>query len=248
MSWSKIQIPEQSTATLVVVKDISPTSSEKTVRDFFQFCGTIKEFELQKDESSGKQSALVWFDREPAAKTATLLTNALIDDSHITVEPYFKDAIPFGPDAIPSVSDDQDESQEAKPKSRILAEYLAAGYQLQDHVIAKGLEYDQKYNLSDKVKTYLVQLQETVKQLDDKYKVSETVTTKAGEIDSKYSVQDKVKLTVEQVQQHPVAQRVQGIATQTYSQVLAVHELAKRIAAEKKAASIAASAPTEAAL
>lgn len=240
MSWSKIQIPEQSTATLVIVKDISPASSEKTVRDFFLFCGKIKDFELQKDEHSGKQVALVWFEREPAAKTATLLTNALIDDSHITVEPYFKDAIPSGSDDL------QDESQESKPKTRILAEYLAAGYQLQDHVIAKGLEYDQKYNLSDKVKTYLAQLQETVKQLDEKYKVTETVTAKAGEIDSKYQVQDKVKLTVEQVQQHPVTQRVQGIASQTYTQVLAVHEQAKRIAAEKKAASIAASAaPTE---
>jgi hypothetical protein len=219
-----------------VVKDISPASSEKTVKDFFLFCGKIKDFELQKDENSGKQTALVWFEREPAAKTATLLTNALIDDSHITVEPYFKDAIPVGEEAT-------DDGQESKPKSRIIAEYLAAGYQLQDHVIAKGLEYDQKYNLSDKVKTYLAQLQETVKQLDNKYKVTETVTTKATEIDTKYQVQDKVK----QVQQHPVAQRVQGIAAHTYEQILAVHEQAKIIAAEKKAASLAASsAPTEA--
>lgn len=237
MSWSKIEIPEQPTATLVVVKDISPASSEKTVKDFFLFCGKIKDFELQKDEHSGKQTALVWFEREPAAKTATLLTNALIDDSHITVEPYFKDAIPSGEDAT-----DEGHGQESKPKTRIIAEYLAAGYQLQDHVIAKGLEYDEKYNLSDKVKTYLAQIQETVKQLDDKYKVTETVTIKAGEIDSKYQVQDKVK----QVQQHPVAQKVHDIAASTYAQVLAVHEQAKLIAAEKKAASIAASsAPTE---
>lgn len=235
MSWSKVQIPEQPTATLVVVKDISPASSEKTVKDFFLFCGKIKDFELQKDESTGKQSALVWFEREPAAKTATLLTNALIDDSHITVEAYFKDAIPTGDEV-------HDESQEGKPKSKIIAEYLAAGYQLQDQVIAKGLEYDQKYNLSDKVKAYLAQLQETVKQLDEKYKLTETVTAKAGEIDNKYQVQDKVK----QVQQHPVAQRVQDIASTTYAQVLAVHEQAKLIAAEKKAASISAnSAPTE---
>jgi len=228
-SWTKVQIPEQPVATLVVVKDIAPNSSEKTVKDFFLFCGKIKEFELQKDEVSGKQIALVHFEREPAAKTATLLTNALIDDSHITVEPYFKDA-------IHTSSDEYNEgSQEGKPKTRIIAEYLAAGYQLQDHVIATALEYDHKYNFSEKVKSYLAQLQETVKQLDEKYKVSETITAKATEIDTKYQVQDKVKTTVVQVQQHPVAQKVTGIATETYTQVLAVHEEAKRIAAEKKA-------------
>jgi len=226
VAWTKVAIPEHPTATLVVVKDISPASSEKTVKDFFLFCGKIKEFELQKEDDSEKQTALVLFEREPAAKTATLLTNALIDDSHITVEPFFKDAIPSGAEEV------VDGSQEGKPKTRIIAEYLAAGYQLQDQVIAKSLEYDQKYNLSDKVKTYLAQLQETVKQLDEKYKVTETVTAKAGEIDAKYQVQDKVK----QVQQHPVAQKVQGLATQTVTQILAVHEEAKRIAAEKKAA------------
>jgi len=241
VAWNKVSIPEQPIATLVVVKDISPASSEKTVKDFFLFCGKIKEFELQKDESTGKQTALVLFDREPAAKTATLLTNALIDDSHITVEPYFKDAISVSGEELHAGS------QEDKPKTEIIAEYLAAGYRLQDHVVANCIEYDQKYNVSETVKNYLLRLQEIVKQLDEKYKVTETITTKATEIDVKYSVQDKVKTTVEQVQQHPVTQRVTGLAAETYTQVLAVHEEAKRIAAEKKAVAIAASTSVEAA-
>jgi hypothetical protein len=241
VAWTKVSIPEQPIATLVVVKDISPASSEKTVKDFFLFCGKIKEFELQKDESTGKQNALVLFDREPSAKTATLLTNALIDDSHITVEPYFKDAIFVSGEELHSGG------QEDKPKTEIIAEYLAAGYRLQDHVIANCIEYDQKYNVSETVKNYLLRLQEIVKQLDEKYKVTETITTKATEIDVKYSVQDKVKITAEQVQQHPVTQRVTGLAAETYNQVLAVHEEAKRIAADKKAAAIAASSSVEAA-
>jgi len=237
-SWSKVQIPDHPVATLVVVKDISPASSEKTVKDFFTFCGKIKEFELQKDDHSGKQIALILFEREPAAKTATLLTNALIDDSNITVEPYFKDAISIGSEDV------HEGSQESKPKTRIIAEYLAAGYQLQDHVVSTALEYDEKYGVSDKVKTYLNHLQTTVKQLDEQYKVTETVTAKAGQIDEKYQVQDKVLATVETVKQHPVAQQFQGLATQTYTRVLAVHEDAKRIAAEKKAVAIAAQSTT----
>lgn len=233
-SWSKVQVPDHPIATLVVVKDIAPASSEKTVKDFFTFCGKIKEFELQKDDHSGKQTALILFEREPAAKTATLLTNALIDDSNITVEPYFKDAIVIGSD------DAHDGSQESKPKSRIIAEYLAAGYQLHDQVISKALEYDEKYGVSEKVKSYLSHLQSTVKHLDEQYKVTETVTTKAGELDEKYHVQGKVMATVETVKQHPVTQQFQGLATQTYTQVLAVHEDAKRIAAEKKAAALVA--------
>jgi hypothetical protein len=227
-TWTKVQIPEHPIATLVVVKDIAAASSEKTVKDFFLFCGKIKEFEIQKDEHSGKQIALVLFEREPAAKTATLLTNALIDDSTITVEPYFKDSITTSTDDV-----------HAEPKTRVIAEYLAAGYRLQDQVITAALEYDTKYNVSEKVKAYLAHIQDTVKQLDEKYKVTETVTAKAGEIDEKFQVQDKVKTTIGAVGQHPYTLKVQGLATQTYTSVLAVHEDAKRIAAEKKAAALA---------
>lgn len=239
-SWTKVQIPDHPIATLVVVKDIAPASSEKTVKDFFTFCGKIKEFELQKDDHSGKQIALILFEREPAAKTATLLTNALIDDSNITVEPYFKDAIVTGSD------DANDGSQESKPKTRIVAEYLAAGYQLQDQVVTTALEYDEKYGVSEKVKSYLNHLQSTVKHLDEQYKVTETVTVKAGEIDGKYQVHDKVLATVETVKQHPITHQIHDLATRTYTRVLAVHEEAKRIAAEKKAVAIAAQSTTEA--
>ncbi|CAG8656840.1 10671_t:CDS:2 [Cetraspora pellucida] len=70
----------------VVVYNISACVSEKTVKDFFLFCGKIEEFKLIKEESSDKQISYITFEREIAAKTAKMLTNAVIGDSEITVK------------------------------------------------------------------------------------------------------------------------------------------------------------------
>lgn len=88
----------------VYVTNISPNANEKTVSDFFSFCGKISklfvnkyvEFQIlpnsvadipffREQETS---SAVVEFETESAAKTALLLTNALIVDRPITVVPY----------------------------------------------------------------------------------------------------------------------------------------------------------------
>lgn len=82
---------------------------------------------------------------------------ALIDDSHITAAPYFETT--SAEDKTPEQDNAEPTRQENKPKSRIAAEILANGYLLQDHVVAKGLEYDQKYNLSSRLQNYLTQLQ-----------------------------------------------------------------------------------------
>jgi K+/H+ antiporter YhaU regulatory subunit KhtT len=234
---------------LVVVHNIAATSSEKTVKDFFLFCGKIKEFELQKDDTDEHQVALVHFERESAAKTAILLTNALIDESHITVEPYFKDAIPTSVDE-PAASN----GQESKTVTSVIAEILASGYQLQDHIIAKGLEYDTKYGVTVIVQSYFARIQENVKAVDEKYRVYDTVTAKATELDAKYHLQEKAQTAAQQAQTTaqnalatPTGLRVQELATQTLAQIAAVHAEAKRIAAEKKAADISTTTETAAA-
>ncbi|CEG81992.1 hypothetical protein RMATCC62417_16124 [Rhizopus microsporus] len=73
--WS-IAIPETPSPNYVIVKNISLQSTEQTVKEFFLFCGKIKEFELKIDQDDDKhQIALIHFERESAAKTATLLSN-----------------------------------------------------------------------------------------------------------------------------------------------------------------------------
>ncbi|KAF0441701.1 RNA-binding protein vip1 [Gigaspora margarita] len=71
----------------VVVYDISSLSSEKTVKDFFSFCGKVHKFKLIKNEINNKQTAYITFERESAARTALMLTNAVIGDSQVTVKP-----------------------------------------------------------------------------------------------------------------------------------------------------------------
>ncbi|KAM3579475.1 Protein vip1, variant 2 [Umbelopsis sp. WA50703] len=225
-AWKSVIIPSEPSPNYVVVSHIAGTSSEKTILDFFQFCGKIKEFELVKDDDEKHQVALIHFERESAAKTAVLLSNALIDDSHIVVAPYFI--------STENSSDKEDETttQEDKPKTRIIAELLAHGYMLQDQVVAKGLEYDRKYAVQSRVTSYLTGLQTRAKQLDDKYRI----WGKALELDQKYKIQEKAQgafnvaqAKAQEALNTPTGQKVQDIANQTLAQVTAVHHEAKKI-------------------
>ncbi|KAF8979766.1 hypothetical protein BGZ46_005085 [Entomortierella lignicola] len=165
-----------------------------------------------------------------AAKTACMLTNAMIVDSQIVVKPYFEEA-------------DSGDSQEAKPKATILAEILAAGYQLQDTIIEKGLEIDAKYGVANKINAYVEAAKAQAQALDEKYKVTE----KASELDNKYHVQERVNAAVgqgigysNQALQTAPAQKVAGVAVHVKEQIAAVHHEARRIADEKKAKAVGA--------
>lgn len=183
-------------------------------------------FFCRRDEDEKHQTALIYFERESAAKTAVLLSNALIDDSHIAVAPYFE--------ASASTADKEDEetTQEGKPKTRVIAELLAHGYMIQDQVVAKGLEYDKKYAVQSRFTSYLSGLQTRAKQLDDKYRI----WGKAMDLDQKYKIQEKAQgafnvaqAKAQEALSTPTGQKVQGLANQTIAQVTAVHHEAKRI-------------------
>ncbi|CAG8801365.1 11335_t:CDS:2, partial [Dentiscutata erythropus] len=131
------------------------------------------------------------------------------------------------------------DGQEGKSKLRILAEILAAGYQLEETLLSKVAEVDAKYGLSAIFKEYFTFFQANLVAIDDKYKVTDTVR----ELDSKYAVQDKVKKTVSQAQDkaHCVLDSNTGkLALDIYEKVTKqvgdLHCKAKQIANEKKAA------------
>lgn len=96
-----------------------------------------------------------------AGNSAKNVALALIDDCHIVAEPYFSSAPPQETEKAATNQENATESttQEGKPKSRIAAEILANGYILQDQIVAKGLEYDNKYGLSSRLTGYLSSLQ-----------------------------------------------------------------------------------------
>lgn len=225
----------------ITVSNISSSASEKSVKDFFLFCGKIKEFELIKKVSDDHQTAYIVFERDTAAKTALMLTNAVIGDSQIKVsladDGSFSDESPEQDGYI---------SQEDKPKAAIFAEILSAGYQLHDHIIERGLAFDAQYGLSNKFKQYIVQLQDQLKVLNDKYKVTEIVTSKATELDQKYHVQDNVKKVASQAQDKATSalststgKRLTDFYVSTTKVVSDVHFEARRIANMKRSLKIA---------
>lgn len=84
----------------------------------------------------------------------------MIDECHITATPYFdKHAAAESETAPAENANAADQQQESKPKSRVAAEILANGYVLHDQIVAKGLEYDNKYGLSSRLQGYLGFLQ-----------------------------------------------------------------------------------------
>ncbi|RIB11307.1 hypothetical protein C2G38_118890 [Gigaspora rosea] len=226
----------------VVVHNISGTASEKTVKDFFLFCGRIKEFELVKDESSDKQIAYITFERDTAAKTALMLTNAVIGDSQITVKCEDDDA--------PHEEYTQDGdgiSQEDKPKAAIIAEIMAAGYQISDTIIQTGIDYDAKFGISARLTQYLKALQEQIQSLDNSYHVSETISNTSSQLANKYGVQDKVNYVTSTVQDNAnkaletaPAKTLLNFYSSTSKKAVDVHNEARRIADEKKARNIVA--------
>lgn len=209
-----MQIPTEPTPKLVRVNNISQKTPEKTIRDFFAFCGKIQELELKKE--GDHQTALILFERASAAKTAALLSNALLDESHIQVEPYFSNASAAAADEEKSPTED-----DTKPKASVMAELLAAGYTLSDQVIQAGHDFDQKYGVRARVQPYWDRLMANL----EKYNVTEKTRqlTDAAQSQANQWLQSSTGQKVQQqVQQHVL------------DPVAAIHAEAKRLTVCRK--------------
>lgn len=171
------------TSNTVHVKNISAETKEQQIKEFFSFCGKITELQVTQD-ANGTQNASVTFEKETAAKTAQLLDNTQLGASQISVTP----ADGSGDEATPPTTNadrDTDEiTQEEKPRSRILAEYLAHGYVIGDAAIQRGIELDHKHGVTTRFMNTLTTLDQKfhatdrAKAADQSYGIS----TKAGSL------------------------------------------------------------------
>ncbi|KAK3112218.1 Protein vip1 [Teratosphaeriaceae sp. CCFEE 6253] len=215
----------------VHVKGISSQTSEKEVRDFFSFCGKIQSLSVtpESNESSSSQSAAVTFEKETAAKTALLLDNTQLGTAQVHVSSAASlDQIAGGKTAG-SADDGEDIAQEDKPRSRIMAEYLAHGYVLSDSVVQKALAADQQHGISNRFMS-------TLQQFDQRTKASE----RAQAVDQKFGITAQagagwrgLNSYFEKAVGTPTGQRVRAFYAQGQKQVLDVHEEAKHLAALK---------------
>ncbi|KIV84763.1 hypothetical protein PV11_00522 [Exophiala sideris] len=217
-------------ATVVHVKGISHDTSEKEVKDFFSFCGKITNISVtpESDSPNSSKSATVTFEKETAAKTALLLDNTQLGKSqvHVSTAGSIDDLASKAGAAVSSSLEDDHIAQEDKPRTRIVAEYLAHGYTLSDNVINQAITMDKKHGISSRFTNALTSF-------DAKYKATDT----AKSVDSKYGLTDRAMTAwgglnsyFEKAMDTPTGQRVRQYYVAGDKQVRDVHNEARRLA------------------
>ena len=121
---------------------------------------------------------------------------------------------------------DGDIAQEDKPRSRIVAEYLAHGYLLSDNAIQQAITLDKKHGVSSRFTTALTNF-------DTKFKA----TDKVKGIDSSYGISEKaatgwrgMSSYFEKALGTPTGQKLANFYTQSDKQVRDIHNEARRLA------------------
>jgi len=201
----------------VLVTNISPSANEKTVSDFFSFCGKISQLFLKKEEGKDTSSAVIQFETESAAKTALLLTNALIVDRPITVTAYVQSSpstsapadstTPIVTEPVEGTPVEQSNisqkdfggvADEDRSKTSVIASLLAAGYTLANNALVQAKELDERNNFSARAQVVVDQMVVKAKQIDDQYKISEKANSavtylndQAHKLNEQYGITDK---------------------------------------------------------
>lgn len=241
-------------ASIVVTKIATGTTDEQIVK-FFSFCGKVKSSSFEQDTTH--RTAYIEFERESAARTALLLNGGNLEGSLIEVSS--KEVSNTSPAASPAATTDKasqaaamevdtindNVAQEDKPRTAILAQYLAHGYHIGDEAIQKAIDLDTKHGISSKFITYIKQLDTGVgKKTGEQplssqlYEKAQGLFGKAKEIDNQKGISEKSTSWFgpyyQKALDSPYAAKVQNFYTNASKQVLDVHEEALRIAAQKK--------------
>jgi len=220
-----------SSSNVVQVANIAHNTEDKEIKDFFSFCGKITDIDVKTEGTT--KSATVTFEKATAAKTALLLNHTKLGDNEISVtgSHIHDESGSSSPPYKQNQERDSDEiTQEEKPRSRILAEYLAHGYVVADAGLKKAIDLDEKHGVS-------ARFVETLTNLDKKYHA----TDRAKTADQSYGITERVSglygsLTsyFEKAAESPTGQRVVNFYSNSQRQVADIHNEARRLAELKK--------------
>jgi len=221
--------------TSVVASNLGKDVTEKQVTDFFSFCGKIQSLKMEADGAE-KQKAIITFERPSAARTALLLQDAHLGTSQVHVST----SIPLDGTSTPPSSEpkhEHDFSQEDKPRTAVVAEYLSHGYTLTDQALQKAIDYDQTHGLSKRFYNLLNTALGTAQGVDQKL----GVTQRAVAVDEKFSIQEKAKSTATGLMRYfenaldtPTGKRVRTFYDDRRKEALDIHAEARRLADERK--------------
>ena len=127
---------------------------------------------------------------------------------------------------VQATSEEHELEQEEKPRSRIVAEYLASGYKLTDTALNRAIQLDNAHGISSRFTAALTNF-------DSKYKA----TDRAKGLDQSYGITDKGTKAWAGLNSYFVkaldtgaGQRLAAFYTQTDKQVRDIHNEAKRLA------------------
>ncbi|KAJ7465313.1 hypothetical protein FB451DRAFT_1263272 [Mycena latifolia] len=225
----------------VHVSGIAPTTTEAHLNDFFTFCGKIDSIDFKGS------TATIYFEKSSAAKTALMLNGGTLDAATLSVtsDTAHEDEEHTG-DATHHIE------QSDKPRAGIAAEYLAKGYVLSDTILGRAIEIDNKQGISKRFLSYLNHVDSLVgsKALGPDQtvsgKVAETVgaaTQQVRSVDEQKGYSKSAGDYYSKALASPMGQQVRAFYTNTSKQVLDIHEEAKRISSEQKAANAPPPAP-----
>jgi RNA recognition motif-containing protein len=214
-------------ATTVHVEGISTKTSEDEIKSFFSFCGKISSLSV-KPTGPDTQAASVTFEKPAAAKTALLLDNTQLGPNsvHVSASKSIDELADESKKPEDASKDAHDVEQEDKPRSRIIAEYLAHGYAISDQAIERALALDQQHGISTKFTSAL-------KNFDQRFHATE----KAQAVDTKFGVTEKLAAGWRGLSSYfdkaagtPTGQKLREFYIAGNKQVIDVHNEARHLA------------------
>lgn len=220
----------------VDVTGISPNTTKAQLNDFFTFCGKISSIDY--DEKAHK--ATISFERQSAAKTALMLNGGALDGAtlNVTSETPLEDDTHHDDPSHPLEQTD-------KPRAGIAAEYLAKGYQLSDQILQRAIELDHEKGISQKFLGYVHELDKTAgeRALGPDQTISQKVQATLANAQQQAKTLDEQKGITKTFNDYlakalssPLGQKVKAFYTTTSKQVVDIHEEARRLVDEQKAA------------
>jgi RNA recognition motif-containing protein len=230
----------------VNVSNLSPSTTQKSLEDFFSFCGKISSIDFNNES----KSAIIHFEKPSAVKTALMLDGGSLDDAHISVSSSVDH--PEESNASEPHVEGAHVDQADKPRAAIVAEYLAKGYVLSDQVLQKAIDLDQKQGISARFMAWWHSFDHAVGAKvapagTEQPTLSSTVTGhvntglgKAREIDQQRGISNKATEYYQVALGSSFGQKVREFYTTTSKQVVDIHEEAKRIASTQTPAQSAA--------
>jgi len=222
----------------VKVTNISPSTTESQLQEYFTFCGKIASIDF--DEKSSPKSAVIYFEKAPAAKTALMLNGGTLNDAHLTVTSDTVESDEDEPQApTPRASLDQTD----KPRAAIAAEYLAKGYALSDQILQRAIELDKKQGISQRFLGYIHSIDSTLgqKALGPDQTISGKVQSSVSDGISHAKSFNEQKGVTKKVGDYylgalstPFGLKVQAFYTTTTKHIHDIHEEARRLAGWNK--------------